>query len=401
MRKLGLTINGRQIEAEAEPRTHLADFLRGQQFLTGTHLGCEHGVCGACTVLIDGSPARSCITYAVACDGAEITTIEGLDDDQVAARLREAFSAHHALQCGYCTPGMLISARDIITRLPDADEARIRLELSGNLCRCTGYVGIVAAIKDVLGRRESSVLPAARMRTGLGPVGAHPPTAGADISKGSRPATALRRKPAPSRPATALTAAQWEAVETEGVELVQSFRVPYPREQVWRFFEDLDQVARCMPGARLTAPAQDRRAEGQVDVKLGPIVSAFAGVIEIERDPKNFRGTARAAGRDSRSASNARALVSYRIASLDEAASQVDISMKLLLTGALAQFSRSGLVKDVADHLTAMFARNLAAALSGAPATAEAGRRVLDAGALARAALWSRLTGLLRRIFGR
>src|SRR6516164_11047240 len=150
MRGFALRVNGVQVEGNAEPRANLADFLRDQRYLTETNIGCEHGVCGACTVLIDGSPARSCITYAVACEGAEITTIEGLDDDPVAASLREAFSANHALQCGYCTPGMLISARDIVTRLPQADEARIRLELSGNLCRCTGYVGIVAAIRSVM-----------------------------------------------------------------------------------------------------------------------------------------------------------------------------------------------------------------------------------------------------------
>ena len=106
MSALRLTVNGREITADVEPRTHLADFLRESELLTGTHLGCEQGVCGACTVLIDGAPARSCITYALACDGAEITTIEGLDDDEATRELRAAFSREHALQCGYCTPGM-------------------------------------------------------------------------------------------------------------------------------------------------------------------------------------------------------------------------------------------------------------------------------------------------------
>ena len=132
----------------------LADFLRDQLLLTGTHLGCEHGVCGACTLYLDGRPARSCITYAVACDGADVRTIEGFDDDEVMGELREAFSAEHALQCGYCTPGMLVTARDIVLRLPDADEMRMRLELAGNLCRCTGYVGIVRAILRVLAERR-------------------------------------------------------------------------------------------------------------------------------------------------------------------------------------------------------------------------------------------------------
>ena len=151
---IALTVNGQRIEAQVEPRTHLADFLRESQGLTGTNLGCEHGVCGACTIEIDGAPSRSCITYAVACDGATVNTIEGFDDDPVMAQLREAFTAEHALQCGYCTPGMLVTARDIVTRLPDADEARIRKELSGNLCRCTGYMGIVSAIKRVLSARR-------------------------------------------------------------------------------------------------------------------------------------------------------------------------------------------------------------------------------------------------------
>jgi carbon-monoxide dehydrogenase small subunit len=154
--RISLKVNGRNVEADVEPRTHLADFLREQQGLTGTNLGCEHGVCGACTLEVDGAPARSCITYAAACDGSTVRTIEDFEDDAVMKALRDAFTAEHALQCGYCTPGMLVTARDIVMRLPDADEARIRKELSGNLCRCTGYMGIVAAIKRVLaGRRPA------------------------------------------------------------------------------------------------------------------------------------------------------------------------------------------------------------------------------------------------------
>ena len=149
-----LTVNGVSQAVEAEPRTHLADLLREQLLLTGTHIGCEHGVCGACTVELDGAPARACITYAGACDGASVRSIEGFAEDPVMAQLREAFSAEHALQCGYCTPGMLVTARDIVLRLPDADEARVREELAGNLCRCTGYRGIVRAILAVLAQRR-------------------------------------------------------------------------------------------------------------------------------------------------------------------------------------------------------------------------------------------------------
>jgi len=153
-RTITLQVNGKTVSAAVEPRLHLADFLRDRQLLTGTHIGCEHGVCGACTLEIDGAPARSCITYAATCDGASVRTIEDFDADPVMAELRDAFSAEHALQCGYCTPGMLATARDIVLRLPQADEARIRKELSGNLCRCTGYVGIVRAIKRVLAARK-------------------------------------------------------------------------------------------------------------------------------------------------------------------------------------------------------------------------------------------------------
>ena len=155
MTELSIKINGEDVTADVEPRLSLADFIRDHRRLTGTHLGCEHGVCGACTVLMNGEPVRSCITFAAVADGTEITTIEGFDDDEPMTQLRQAFHEYHALQCGYCTSGMLVAARDIVTRLPDADEDRVRLELAGNLCRCTGYVGIVNAILAVLEQRRA------------------------------------------------------------------------------------------------------------------------------------------------------------------------------------------------------------------------------------------------------
>ena len=154
MTTIELKVNGKLLTFEGEPRTHLGDFLRESLDLTGTHLGCEHGVCGACTVEINGAPARSCIQFAATCANYEIRTIEDFSDDEVMQQLRDSFSKEHALQCGYCTPGMLITARDIVLRLPQLteanDEQRIRNELAGNLCRCTGYQGIVMAIQSVL-----------------------------------------------------------------------------------------------------------------------------------------------------------------------------------------------------------------------------------------------------------
>jgi len=147
---VALTVNGRHYHIQCEQRTHLADALRDHCGLTATHIGCEHGVCGACTVEVDGTPQRACLQAAQRFEGKSVTTLEALDDDSLTIALRKSFSAHHALQCGYCTPGMLMTARDIVRRLPDADEDRIREELAGNLCRCTGYQGIVRAIAELL-----------------------------------------------------------------------------------------------------------------------------------------------------------------------------------------------------------------------------------------------------------
>jgi carbon-monoxide dehydrogenase small subunit len=395
---LSLTINGRSVRAEVEPRLNLADFLREHQALTATHIGCEHGVCGACTVWIDGAPARSCIMFAAAADGAEITTLEGFEKDSVMGLLREAFAENHGLQCGFCTPGMLMTGRDILTRLPDADEKRIRLELSGNLCRCTGYVGIVKAIQSaqLAAKAAGYGKPAANGR--IGPVGSHRSTTLQDFSR--RPVSSGSAKPvaASSSPAENFDAIDWASVEQQGVELHQTFSVPFPRDAVWRFFADLDQVIRCMPGARLTKPMQGSRAEGEVNVKLGPIVSAFHGVLDVTRDDSQFRGVVRGSGRDVKSPSSARAVITYVVRSSAASATQVDVSVRFLLSGVLAQFSRSGLVKDVADHLTRIFTQNLEARLSGRPVAAAAAQ-TLDAAAIARSAIWSRITGFFRRLW--
>ena len=146
MMRISLTINGEAVEAEVEPRTSLADFLRGARGLTGTHLGCEHGVCGACTVLVDGAAMRSCLILAVQAEGERITTVEGLSRDEDLTPLQASFRKHHALQCGFCTPGIITTAHALLTREPNASEERIREVLSGNLCRCTGYIPIVKAV---------------------------------------------------------------------------------------------------------------------------------------------------------------------------------------------------------------------------------------------------------------
>jgi carbon-monoxide dehydrogenase small subunit len=143
-----LTVNGVERQAHVEPRTTLVDFLREHLGLTGTHVGCEHGVCGACSVLLDGQPVRSCCMFAVQADGLAVTTVEGLAPERgKLSALQDAFCEKHALQCGFCTPGMLVAATALVRRCPHPDEAQIREALSGNLCRCTGYQQIVDAVQ--------------------------------------------------------------------------------------------------------------------------------------------------------------------------------------------------------------------------------------------------------------
>jgi aerobic-type carbon monoxide dehydrogenase small subunit (CoxS/CutS family) len=154
---VGFVVNGRPVTVAVEPRTTLADCLRHHLRLTGTHVGCEHGVCGACTVIVDGAAVRSCLMLAAQAEGAQIVTVEGLGEPDRLSPLQVAFRKHHALQCGFCTPGILTTAHALLSEEPDADAERIREVLSGNLCRCTGYIPIVDAVLEARAayRRES------------------------------------------------------------------------------------------------------------------------------------------------------------------------------------------------------------------------------------------------------
>lgn len=146
--RIELQVNGTAVAAEVEPRTSLADFLRDTLRLTGTHIGCEHGVCGACTVIVNGAAVHSCLMLAVQAEGENVVTVEGLSNDDALTPLQAAFRKHHALQCGFCTPGMLTSAHALLSHEPNADADRVREVLSGNLCRCTGYIPIVEAVLE-------------------------------------------------------------------------------------------------------------------------------------------------------------------------------------------------------------------------------------------------------------
>ena len=155
-------VNGRATRRHVPPRMHLADFLRHELNLTATHVGCEHGVCGACTVRVDGDIVRGCLVLAAQVDGCDVTTLEGLDASGAIADLQDAFVRHNALQCGFCTPGMLLCAAELIERSPTTDRAQIRDHLSGNYCRCTGYHAIVSAVAEVAAKRMSETGSGAR-----------------------------------------------------------------------------------------------------------------------------------------------------------------------------------------------------------------------------------------------
>jgi 2-furoyl-CoA dehydrogenase 2Fe-2S iron sulfur subunit len=155
--RVSLTLNGRKTSGQAEPRMLLSDFLRHVLGATGTHVGCEHGVCGCCTVLIDGTAVRSCLTLAIQAEGREVTTVETLaGPDGKLSPLQQAFQNNHALQCGFCTPGILMSFTDFLARHPHPSEAEIIDVLSGHLCRCTGYAGIVSAVLEATSRQAKS-----------------------------------------------------------------------------------------------------------------------------------------------------------------------------------------------------------------------------------------------------
>ena len=155
-RKITVTVNGKPYQREVETRMTLVDFLRHELNLTGTHVGCEHGVCGACTVLVGGSSARACLMLAVQCDSQQVTTVESLAHDGKLNPLQQAFQDNHGLQCGFCTPGILMTLTEFLRDHPDPDEAEVREVLSGNLCRCTGYQAIVAAALDAARRMREA-----------------------------------------------------------------------------------------------------------------------------------------------------------------------------------------------------------------------------------------------------
>jgi aerobic-type carbon monoxide dehydrogenase small subunit (CoxS/CutS family)/carbon monoxide dehydrogenase subunit G len=350
MLEISLTVNGRPVTATVEPRTQLCDLLREELNLTGTHLGCEQGVCGACTVVVDGKPQRSCISYAGDSDGCSVTTIEGFDDDALMEQLRDAFSRHHALQCGFCTPGMLVTARDIILRLGETGTTRIREELSGNLCRCTGYVGIVEAIEEV-SRGRVARAPQAPVVVVEDAVVVRPVDASI---KAHLPAN---RPAIPATPAGTGARKGWSSIE-------QRLAVGFPPEIVWNRLSDIRQVSSCLPGAQITE-YEGNRIQGRMNVALGPMKIAFNGDGDVTLDEEKRTGRLTGGGRDAGSGSTAEGELEWRVLPGERSGSLIEVSLSWRLSGRLAQFNRAGLVQDVIQRLASMFVSNLEGSLKG------------------------------------
>jgi carbon-monoxide dehydrogenase small subunit len=390
MTEITINVNGRPVTANVQPRTHLADFLREHLNLTGTHLRCEQGACGACTLLIDGQPARSCITYAAMCDGASVRTVEGLEDDVLMAALRTAFSQKHGLQCGFCTPGMLMTARDIALRIPDATAERVRLELSGNLCRCTGYVNIVKAIMSVLDERRGQSGTSAREPGPAGPVGAR---IASSSRAGSTPTALLIDSSAPD---TAVDAGPLGlGGRKPNIEIRRSFSILRSADEVWAFLGDPEQVVTCLPGASIIRKRNANDFDGAMAIKLGPITANFAGRARITRDDRHRSGAIVGSGNDKGGGSRAAGEVEYVVHADSSDHTTVDLTIRALLAGPLAQFGRSGIVDDLVNKMTERFAANLEARLSGSPPVGD--QKPLEAGSL----FWSLLVGRLKRLFRR
>jgi carbon-monoxide dehydrogenase small subunit len=386
MTRIALTVNSKPVAAEVTPRTQLAEFLREHLLLTGTHIGCEHGICGACTVEIDGEIARSCITFAVACDGACIRTIEGFDDDALMAHLRRAFAEAHALQCGYCTPGMLIAARDLVRRKYGLTRREIRAEMSGNLCRCTGYVGIVDAIERVMAAapslraswpqgvdRDQGPRPDAaagdRASSWLGPApgpvaspAPAPPTATALGRAAAARVPPLASRGRTRRPPIDVTVGALEVVGAES-RINQSFVLPHSRDAVWRLMSDVAALARCMPGLVLAGPPIGDKVSGRLEASIGPIRASFAGEGTLRQFPSDFRQLVAGSGGDPRSGSRASGSVDCRLTALADEATRVDVIIGYALTGPLAQIGRAGLVRDLVRRIGEAMAQNLDAQL--------------------------------------
>ena len=382
-----LTVNGTPAELTLPARVTLADALRDRLGLTGTHVGCEHGVCGMCTVLFDGAAVRSCLMLACQADGADITTVEGLGTPTELHPLQESFGRHHALQCGFCTPGFLLSAYDLLKHDPQVQAEDLPAELSGVICRCTGYRNIVAAVAAVADHYRPADDGAPRLPPPLNRMPASLP--GPGVASPSSRTVAADLSPVPSDQGPGHAAAgQHPRPDRVAAGRPDGSRGPDPgssqcrRNAVTRILADIHLLARCLPGAELTAELGDDWYKGRARVTLGPVRLSFTGLAHVaERDERRIRVLAQ--GGDPASG-QAQADITLTVTDRGPHATALAATARLYLTGRIASFGCS-LSGDVAAQMFGEFAAAIErAATRQAPAAARPGALRVIAAVLAR-----------------
>ncbi|MEJ2860790.1 xanthine dehydrogenase family Fe-S subunit [Actinomycetospora flava] len=371
-----MTVNGREVTLAVSPRTTLSDVLRDRLGLTGTHVGCEHGVCGMCTVLLDGEAVRACLLFAVQCEGAALTTVEGLGSADDQHPLQQAFSHHHGLQCGFCTPGMLMSAYDLLAGGTYAQES-LPEDMSGVLCRCTGYRGILAAVADVAREHPDGVPP---------PRAAVPPALTGRLGNVSGVASQTTSVRSATRSIPEITVPSGPPTATVDVRRELTAGV----DDVWAVLADMDRLAACLPGAEMTEDLGDDRYRGRAVVALGPVSLRFEGLAHVvEHDPSTHRMRVLAQGAD-RGGSSTQAVIRLAADANDGGGTTLTADADVHLTGRVAQFGRA-LAGDVSRRLFEQFAD----AVDEAAHTGRAPTRTTSPLRLALAALLARLRRLL------
>ncbi|MGH3195418.1 MAG: FAD binding domain-containing protein [Streptosporangiaceae bacterium] len=388
-----LTVNGSPVVLRLPARVTLADALREHLALTGTHLGCEHGVCGMCTVLVDGAAARACLLFACQLENADVVTVEGLGRPSDLHPLQEAFGRHHALQCGFCTPGFLLSAYDLLAHKPGVTAGELPAELSGVLCRCTGYRNILDAVSEV----------AEAYRDGL----PEPHNCGPDTVPGGSAASATAaytgadrleaRRAAGARPRTSEPPDIGVPQGAPTFVVQVTSELPTPVQDVWRVLADVHAVARCLPGAELTEDLGGDRYGGTARIAVGPVRLSFAGLVQVaQRDEQARRMRLLAQGQDA-AGSRTQADI-WLTAETSGTGCQLTAEARVYLTGRIAQFGRA-LAGDVSRRLFEQFAVAVGQAASddtARSAPSPPGTLRLVAGVLA-----DRLRALARRLPGR
>ncbi|GGI96485.1 carbon monoxide dehydrogenase [Saccharopolyspora subtropica] len=336
------TVNGTPAVLNLPARVTLADALRDHLGLTGTHVGCEHGVCGMCTVLVDGEAARACLLFACQLDGAEIVTVEGLGRPDDLHPLQESFGRNHALQCGFCTPGFLLSAYDLLSNKPEVTDEELPAELSGVICRCTGYRNILAAVSQTRAAYPEGIPEPGNCarRTLVGRSGGQSATVAEQQAESS------------DQPARNVEIVLPEGDPTIAVQVDTALDVPF--DEVWRVLDNVHVLAKCLPGAELTEELGEQLYAGRARVAVGPIKLSFHGIARVlEQDRETGTIRVLAQGQDTGGAQT-QADITLR-ARATAAGTELRADAAVYLTGRIAQFGRA-LAGDISRRMFEQFA---------------------------------------------